>query len=57
MRVPQRALAVVCGTAGVGALVLDAVVHHGFHFFAATMVVAALLVGLTAAPAAPEGHP
>jgi hypothetical protein len=46
VRVPRRALAAVAGVAGVGATVMDAVVHGGFHFFAATIVVAALLAAI-----------
>jgi hypothetical protein len=46
MRVPRRTLAGLAGVAGVGAMVADAVLHGGFHFFAATIVVAAVLAAV-----------
>jgi uncharacterized protein (DUF2336 family) len=46
VRVPRRALAGVAGVAGVGAMLADALLHGGFHFFAATMVLAALLAAV-----------
>lgn len=46
LRVPRRVLAAAAGVAGAGAAVVDALVHGGFHFFAATLVVAALMVVL-----------
>jgi hypothetical protein len=54
VRVPRRALAAVVGVAGAGAVVMDLVVHDGFHFFGATIVVAALLVALGPARAATD---
>jgi hypothetical protein len=52
---PRRALALLIGVAGLGAMAGDAVVHGGFHFFAATLVVAALLVACGPPRSAPEG--
>lgn len=46
VHVPRRALAAAVGAAGAGAVVMDVFVHGGFHFFGATIVVAALLVAL-----------
>lgn len=44
LALPSRVLAAVVGVAGLGLVATDAVVHGGFHFFAATLVVGAVLV-------------
>jgi hypothetical protein len=44
LAVPSRAVATILVLVGLAFVATDAVVHGGFHFFAATLVVGALLV-------------
>jgi uncharacterized membrane protein len=52
VRLPSRAVAATVAAVGLACVAADAVVHGGFHFFAATIVVGALLV-LVASDARP----
>ncbi len=52
-RVPVVSLAVIAGVAGALVVLGEAVVHHGFHFFAFTMMLAGALIAV----AARDGNP